>query len=235
MALWWDEYFSYPENNLEVPIASIASVTDEVAVEYNQGCPALDPGDEFPQPLDFDYAPPVAAITNVPIDFQLSPQYNASPCQVSHVRLSVIRAYANVFYSQPLGAREHTNIRDLRGHGNNRRHGVRSKAKFPCVLCTKKFGRIQELKRHQKEVHGPPPRQCPFCTFRWNRPGKIKQHITSYHRDIFTAKLLGDFNALRGKGIVAFLSGYYDFGLEVGAMPPNTASSLDFPFSPALM
>jgi hypothetical protein len=106
---------------------------------------------------------------------------------------------------------------------------VRPKAKFTC--CKKKFGRIQELKRHQKDVHEP-RRQCPFCPLQWTRPGKIKRHIKSCHGDKFTAELLGEFKALRGKEIVEFLDGYYDYGLVVGTMPD--IASLDFPDFPYL-
>jgi hypothetical protein len=63
----------------------------------------------------------------------------------------------------------------------------------------------------------------------WTRPDKIKHHIKSCHCDNFTAKVLGEFEALRGKEIVEFLSRYYDYGLEVtvGTMP--NIASLDFP------
>ena len=44
---------------------------------------------------------------------------------------------------------------------------------------------------------------------------------------MFTAKLLGEFEDLRGKKIVEFLSVYYDYDLEVGAIP--NIASLDFP------
>lgn len=94
------------------------------------------------------------------------------------------------------------------------------------TCCKKEFGRIQEFKRHRREVHEP-RHQCPFCTFEWTRPGKIKDHIKSLHRDKFTAKLLGEFEKLRGKEIVGFLSVYYDYGLELETMP--NIASLDFP------
>jgi hypothetical protein len=88
------------------------------------------------------------------------------------------------------------------------------------------FKRIQEFKRHRKDVHEP-PRKCPFCDFLWTRPGKIKHHIKSSHGDIFTAELLGKFDSLNGKKIVEFLNRYYDYVLEVGTMPNIT--SPDFP------
>ena len=93
------------------------------------------------------------------------------------------------------------------------------------------FKRIQEFKRHRKDVHEP-PRKCPFCIFLWTRPVKIKHHIKSSHGDLFTAELLVEFEALRGKGIVEFLNGYHDFGLEVGTIP--NIAFLDFPGFPYL-
>jgi len=125
-----------------------------------------------------------------------------------------------------MGAREHPTIRDARNHGNR---SVRPKVKHTC--CRTEFGRIQEFKRHRRDVHEP-PRQCPFCPLQWTRPDKIKHHVRSCHRDKFTAKLLGDFEALRGKEIVEFLNEYHDYGLDVGTMP--NIASFDFPGFPYL-
>jgi len=216
MALWSDgqEIFVYPQNNPMFSTASTAGLTAEVSKGYHQAWPASYHGDEASRPLYFDYALPVTAITTtLPFYVQLGPQYDFPPCQ-----------------TQPLGAREHGHptIQDARDHGNR---SVRSKVKptMKLTCCEREFGRIQELKRHQKDVHEP-RRQCPFCTFEWTRPGKIKGHIKSRHRDQFSAKLLGEFESLRGKEIVGFLSVYYDYGLELGTMP--NIASLDFPGFP---
>ena len=107
---------------------------------------------------------------------------------------------------------------------------VKHTVKHTC--CKREFGRIQEFKRHRRDIHEP-PRHCPFCFLQWTRPSKIKHHIKSSHRDKFTAKLLGEFEKLRGKAMVEFLDGYYDFGLVVGAMP--NIASLDFPGFPYLL
>jgi hypothetical protein len=109
----------------------------------------------------------------------------------------------------------------------------RPKAKPTCADCKPErgFKRIQELKRHRKDVHEP-SRQCPFCALRWTRPGKIKRHVKSRHCDKFTAKLLGEFETLRGKEIIEFLDEYYDYGLEVGTVP--NVAPLDFPGFPYL-
>ena len=64
--------------------------------------------------------------------------------------------------------------------------------------------RAQELKRHLKEKHEP-RRQCPFCKFEWTRPDKIKNHITTYHQDMFTAEVMAEFRALYGKKMITFL------------------------------
>ena len=73
-----------------------------------------------------------------------------------------------------------------------------------CKDCMRQFKRVQELKRHLKEKHEPWPR-CPFCTFQWTRPDKIKHHITTYHQDKFTAEEMAEFRALNGKRMIAFL------------------------------
>lgn len=90
MALWsadGQDIFAYPQNNPLWPTASTAGLTAEVSVGYHHGLPTSDHGGEA---QDFDYALPVTAITALPVCFQLSPQYNFPPYQVSPVRLSVI-------------------------------------------------------------------------------------------------------------------------------------------------
>lgn len=81
--------------------------------------------------------------------------------------------------------------------------------RLECGDCHKEFKRVQELKRHLKEKHEP-WRQCPFsgCKFEWIRPDKIKHHITTFHRDKFTAEVMAEFQALIGKKVIAFLDGF---------------------------
>jgi hypothetical protein len=99
MTLWsvdGQEIFAYPQNNPLLPTASTAGLTAEVSVGYHHGWPTSDYGGEASRSLDFDYALPVTAITALPVYFQLGPQYNFPPYQVSPVRLSVIRVHIDV-------------------------------------------------------------------------------------------------------------------------------------------
>ena len=76
-----------------------------------------------------------------------------------------------------------------------------------CVLCSRVFKRVQELKRHIRDKHMD-RRQCPFCTFRWSRLNNIKIHIISRHAERFTAELLEAIKDLRGRRVIAFVDGY---------------------------
>ena len=99
------------------------------------------------------------------------------------------------------------------GSGNTSR-----RVRPTCTDCNKDFLRVQELKRHLKDIHEP-RRQCPFCGFMWTRPNNIKVHLLAKHRDNFTAELLVTIQAMRGQMIAKFLDsynqGYGLSGLEV--------------------
>jgi hypothetical protein len=97
---------------------------------------------------------------------------------------------------------EHAIIQRALCHG--KRTSTRRRVRPACTDCNRDFIRIQELKRHLKDVHEP-RRQCPFCGFTWTRPDKIKGHIIASHHGKFTAEALIDFKALCGQKIVAFL------------------------------
>jgi len=73
-----------------------------------------------------------------------------------------------------------------------------------CRYCYKSFGRAQELKRHERDIHRP-LRQCPFCTVKWSRPDRIKSHLIVTHREIFTPEILREVDNLRGQRLVEFL------------------------------
>ncbi|KAH9165392.1 hypothetical protein EDB89DRAFT_304477 [Lactarius sanguifluus] len=73
-----------------------------------------------------------------------------------------------------------------------------------CQACGQRFGRPQELKRHEHEVHSP-PRHCPFCSYQWRRPDKIKAHLVEAHRDVFSAEILDQIRTLRGNNVVKFV------------------------------
>ncbi|KAI9436241.1 hypothetical protein H4582DRAFT_463894 [Lactarius indigo] len=75
-----------------------------------------------------------------------------------------------------------------------------------CELCNRTFRRPQEFKRHMDQVHQP-QRKCPFnpCAYKWQRPYKIKAHITNEHRSEFCAVDFKKVSSLRGKRIVEFV------------------------------
>ena len=51
--------------------------------------------------------------------------------------------------------------------------------------CDKKYGRLQELKRHIRDTHKT-PRKCPFCDTTWTRPETIRGHLVVEHQDHLT-------------------------------------------------
>jgi hypothetical protein len=59
-----------------------------------------------------------------------------------------------------------------------------------------------------------PPRQCPFCNFRWTRPDGIKAHLVVRHAKKFTAEMLAEIKALRGRRFIEFVDAY-DHGLDL--------------------
>lgn len=78
-----------------------------------------------------------------------------------------------------------------------------------CKTCNRRFGRLQELKRHMGQVHQP-LRKCPFnrCAYKWKRPDIIKTHITNKHRNELCPEVFQKVSALRGKSIVEFVDAY---------------------------
>ncbi|KAH9001559.1 hypothetical protein EDB92DRAFT_1827382 [Lactarius akahatsu] len=72
----------------------------------------------------------------------------------------------------------------------------------PVEGCQAYFGRQQELNRHTIDVHTP-PRRCPFCTYGWSRPDKIKDHLMAKHQN--EPQVLNEIRAKRGQNLVAYL------------------------------
>jgi hypothetical protein len=83
-------------------------------------------------------------------------------------------------------------------------HARRSRGRPVCGQCHKSFGRTQEFKRHERDIHSP-PRQCPFCSAKWTRPDRIKSHLIATHKERFTPEILREVDALRGRRLVEFL------------------------------
>jgi hypothetical protein len=193
----------YPgsRTNQELIIASTGDLILGVAVGYDQGWPASDHGDEVPQPSYFDYSPTM--MTAFPVCVELGSQSLSPPHEASFARLPVVPVHTNTSQTQPCGMGEHVIIqgtRDDRKRSNTPRRRVRPN----CTGCNRDFVRVQEFKRHLKDVHEP-RRQCPFCSYTWTRPYKIKGHVIASHHGKFTAEELIDFKALCGQDIVAFL------------------------------
>jgi hypothetical protein len=63
--------------------------------------------------------------------------------------------------------------------------------------CDRKYRRAQELRRHIKDKHRQ-PKKCPFCRFKWTRPGQIRAHLKTDHEDRFTEKEQQEIHRLRG-------------------------------------
>jgi len=98
-----------------------------------------------------------------------------------------------------------------------------------CASCNKDFGRVQELKRHLKDVHMPRCR-CPFCNYTWTRPNKIKAHLMADHIDKFTAEMLDGIKDLYGQRIIEFVNAYHSGPhIEVTYAIPGTGQ---VPFDP---
>ncbi|KAH9019166.1 hypothetical protein EDB85DRAFT_582479 [Lactarius pseudohatsudake] len=95
------------------------------------------------------------------------------------------------------------------GDGNGEVLLLRGGGPRVCKICNRRFGRLQELKRHMGQVHQP-LRKCPFnpCAYKWNRPDKIKAHITNKHRNELCPEVFQKVSALRGKSIVEFVDAY---------------------------
>ena len=73
-----------------------------------------------------------------------------------------------------------------------------------CTKCVKVFIRHQELARHIREVHDP-PRKCPFCSYKWKRPDKLKSHLIIVHREEFAEDVFQRLHNLRGKDLIMFV------------------------------
>jgi hypothetical protein len=70
-----------------------------------------------------------------------------------------------------------------------------------------------------KDKHDP-PRQCPFCDFKWTRPDKIKAHIVADHQEKLSAEMLNYVEPLCGRQVVEFVDGIagpYGHSLDVNA------------------
>lgn len=66
-----------------------------------------------------------------------------------------------------------------------------------CDVCGKRFGRLQELRRHIKDKHEP-PRACPFCDFTWTRPGRMRTHLQTCHNERLTKEDVEELRNLQG-------------------------------------
>ena len=83
-------------------------------------------------------------------------------------------------------------------------HGcVSDGEQYNCDLCGKPSKRLQEHKRHIREVHGL-VHQCPLCPYRWKRPYKIKDHLIRVHKKGLIRVVEG-IRILRGKNVVKFV------------------------------
>ncbi|KAH9163725.1 hypothetical protein EDB89DRAFT_2019890 [Lactarius sanguifluus] len=83
----------------------------------------------------------------------------------------------------------------------------------PCQVCGKHFRRLQELKRHEIDNHGP-PRHCPLCLYEWRRAFQIKSHLFNTHRDVLSAETLNGISARNGRDLVEFLNTEEQFFLN---------------------
>ena len=139
---------------------------------------------------------------------QTGPQPNVPP----------VHASTTLFYDYTQSHRSGGYFQNFTAdHGNQSRTIQVSREGRPvCVYCSKDFGRVQELKRHEEEIHMP-WRRCPFCDFMWARPHKIKAHILTKHAETFTAEMLEAIKTLCGRRIVEFLDPY-DYGPDLEAM-----------------
>src|SRR5712671_7553356 len=88
----------------------------------------------------------------------------------------------NIPQTEPHGAGEQLVIPSPEDHDS--RIGERP----GCRYCYKSFGRAQELKRHEREIHSP-RRQCPFCMVKWSRPDRIRSHLIATHKEILTPEI----------------------------------------------
>ena len=87
------------------------------------------------------------------------------------------------------------------------KHGGGGSDQWLCLNgdCDKKYGRLQELKRHIRDKHKDPP-ECLFCDTTWTRPEMMRRHLVVQHQDHLTEEERNDILKLRGwKGTIRFL------------------------------
>ncbi|KAI9437057.1 hypothetical protein BJY52DRAFT_627648 [Lactarius psammicola] len=101
--------------------------------------------------------------------------------------------------------------------------------KHSCKICGKTSKRLQEHERHVKEVHGLSTPQCPFCSYPWKRPYKIKKHLMEVHNDELILVLEG-IRTLRGQGVVEFVETLEFVRNFKSETPETNASSPPTPF-----
>ncbi|KAH9954357.1 ankyrin repeat-containing domain protein [Russula dissimulans] len=96
-------------------------------------------------------------------------------------------------------------ITPLSGDHDNQR--MSHKLQLACKSCGRSYGRIQELRRHERDKHSP-ARQCQFCAVKWTRPEKIRLHLIASHRKeiSLTVLLEMEMDTLRGQHLVDFLN-----------------------------
>ena len=109
-------------------------------------------------------------------------------------------AYLQFIQLDPVGIEISTDDQGSRAMG--------LRARPVCEYCEEDFGRVQELKRHVKDIHMP-RRRCPFCDITWSRPAKIKAHLIADHAEKFTAEVLKGIKALCGQRVTEFLDAYH--------------------------
>ncbi|KAH9063805.1 hypothetical protein EDB83DRAFT_2383217 [Lactarius deliciosus] len=108
----------------------------------------------------------------------------------------------NVSYIQPPPAPDTAQSIDAQEATVPADSGTSSKLLCPVEGCQATFGRQQELNRHTIDVHTS-PRRCPFCTYGWSRPDKIRDHLMAKHQD--KPQVLNEIRAKRGQNLVAYL------------------------------
>lgn len=189
-----------PLTNQELLGDPIGGATLEANVGCNQEWSAFDRGDETFRPWHVDHSRAMVAV--FPVDAQSGSQSNLLPYAASPTELSVVWVHTNVPQIRPSGTEERVIIHGAQSHG--KRTSMRRRVRPTCADCNRDFVRVQEFKRHLRDIHEP-RRQCPFCDFTWTRPHKIKAHIIACHHGRFTAEQLIYFKTLYGQKIAAFL------------------------------
>ena len=185
-----------------------------VTTGYNPGWTALDHGDEAGPRYPYDTQ---VKIESQPVYIELGPTSNSPPTEASTAEF-LIREHTDVSQTQPRGTGEHGTTQNTRPRRRKRT------VQYVCVEHNTLCSRLQEFKRHLREVHQP-RRQCPFCDFMWVRPDKIKTHLVAKHQDRLSPEMLADIKPLKGLQMAAFVDGFvtdpYDQGLGVEATFPS--------------